>query len=128
MLPLAQYPCRQSPIFGGRGSLPLQKLLGGFCPPMPPFLCLCTATCTHVNLHLAIQPIVEEEVVGHPDTMGLHGVPLAIVVITNITCRVGTYRSKMMIRVLSSGGGGAGGSFPPKHPNFSPKHSIFPPC
>ena len=28
-------------------------------------------------------------------------------------------------RVLSSGGW-AGGSFPPKHPNFSPKHSSFP--
>ena len=38
-----------------------------------------------VNLHLAIEAVVEEEVVGHPHPMRLHGMALAIVVVPNVT-------------------------------------------
>ena len=43
----------------------------------------------YIDFHLAIQPIVEEKVVGHPDTMRLHRVALTVVVVAYVTCRVG---------------------------------------
>lgn len=39
---------------------------------------------THVDLHFPVQAIVEEEVVGHADPVGLHGMTLAIVVVPHI--------------------------------------------
>ena len=41
---------------------------------------------THVDLHLSVESVVEEEVVGHAYPMRFHGVPLSVVVITNVTC------------------------------------------
>lgn len=41
----------------------------------------------YINFHFPIQPIVEQEVVGHPDSVGFHRMTLAIVVIPNISCR-----------------------------------------
>ena len=38
-----------------------------------------------VDLHLPVETIVEEEVVGHPHPVRLHGVTLAIVVVANVT-------------------------------------------
>ena len=38
-----------------------------------------------VNLHLAIEAVVEEEVVGHPHPVRLHRVSLSIVVISYVT-------------------------------------------
>merc|ERR1711971_45429 len=38
-----------------------------------------------VDLHLPVEPIVEQKVVGHPYPMGLHGVTLPIVVVANVT-------------------------------------------
>ena len=37
-----------------------------------------------VHLHLPVEPIVEQEVVGHPHPVGLHGMALPIVVIPNV--------------------------------------------
>uniref|UniRef100_A0A673A844 Uncharacterized protein n=1 Tax=Sphaeramia orbicularis TaxID=375764 RepID=A0A673A844_9TELE len=41
---------------------------------------LFTTGMTHVDLHFPVQAIVEEEVVGHANPVGLHGMALAIVV------------------------------------------------
>ena len=41
---------------------------------------------THVDLHLSVEAVVEEEVVGHAYPMRFHGVPLSVVVITNVAC------------------------------------------
>ena len=41
--------------------------------------------CTYVDLHFSVEAIVEEEIVGHAYTMGLHGMALAIVEITDVT-------------------------------------------
>ena len=38
-----------------------------------------------VDLHLPVETIVEEEVVGHPHPVRLHGVTLSIVVVANVT-------------------------------------------
>lgn len=40
---------------------------------------------SYIDLHLPIETVVEEEVVGHADAVRLHGVTLAIVIIPNIT-------------------------------------------
>ena len=37
-----------------------------------------------VHLHLPVEPIVEQEVVGHPHPVGLHGMALPIVVVPNV--------------------------------------------
>ena len=39
---------------------------------------------THIDLHLPVQPVVEQEVVGHANPVGLHWMALAIVVVTNV--------------------------------------------
>ncbi len=39
---------------------------------------------SYINFHFPIQPIVEQEVMGHSDSVGFHGMTLAIVVIPNI--------------------------------------------
>ena len=43
-----------------------------------------------VHLHLTVEPVVEEEVVGHPHPVRLHGVALAIIVVPNVTVVVVT--------------------------------------
>jgi hypothetical protein len=40
---------------------------------------------THIDFHLAIQAIVEKEIVGHSNAMRFHGMTLAVVVIAHIT-------------------------------------------
>lgn len=40
---------------------------------------------TYIYLHLSVEPIIEQQVVSHADSVRLHGVPLTIVVISNIT-------------------------------------------
>lgn len=40
---------------------------------------------TYINLHLSVEAIVEQKVVGHADSVGFHGMTLTIVVIPNIT-------------------------------------------
>ena len=37
-----------------------------------------------VHLHLPVEPIVEQEVVGHPHPVGLHGMALAIIVVPDV--------------------------------------------
>ena len=37
-----------------------------------------------VDLHLPVQSVVEEEVVGHPHPMGLHGMTLAVIVVADV--------------------------------------------
>lgn len=39
---------------------------------------------TYVDLHLVIQAVVHDETVAHTDTMWLHGVSRAIVVVANV--------------------------------------------
>uniref|UniRef100_A0A3P9J304 Uncharacterized protein n=1 Tax=Oryzias latipes TaxID=8090 RepID=A0A3P9J304_ORYLA len=41
---------------------------------------------THIDLHLPVQSIVEEKVVGHADPVGFHGMPLAVVIVSHIAC------------------------------------------
>ena len=38
-----------------------------------------------VNLHFTVETVVEQEVVGHPHPVRLHGVTLAIVVVSYVT-------------------------------------------
>lgn len=40
---------------------------------------------TYVNLHLSVEAIIEQEVVGHADSVGFHRMTLAIVIIPNVT-------------------------------------------
>lgn len=40
---------------------------------------------TYINLHLSVEAIVEQKVVGHADSVGFHGVTLAIVIIPHVT-------------------------------------------
>lgn len=40
---------------------------------------------TYVNLHLSVEAIIEQQVVGHADSVGFHRMTLAIVIIPNIT-------------------------------------------
>jgi hypothetical protein len=40
----------------------------------------------YVNKHLLVEAVIENEVVCHPYAVGLHGVPLAIVIITHLRC------------------------------------------
>ena len=40
---------------------------------------------TYIYLHLSVEAIVQQQVVGHADAVGLHGVSLAIIVIPDIT-------------------------------------------
>lgn len=42
---------------------------------------------THVDLHVLVEAIVLDEVVSHPYPVWLHGMPLAIVVVSNLSCR-----------------------------------------
>ena len=66
----------------------------------------------YIDFHLAIQPIVEEKVVGHPDTMRLHRVALTVVVVAYVTCRVGAEGRRGGGREgggRGRGGGGGGG-------------------
>ena len=44
-----------------------------------------------VDLHLSVQPVVQQQVVRHPYPVGLHGVALAIVVVPDITVVVVTH-------------------------------------
>ena len=46
-------------------------------------------TTAHINLHLSVKPIVEKQVVCHSNPVRLHGMALAIVVISNISYRGG---------------------------------------
>lgn len=41
---------------------------------------------TYVNLHLSVKAIVEQEVVGHADSVGFHRMTLAVVIIPNVAC------------------------------------------
>jgi len=40
---------------------------------------------TYVNFHLAIEPIVEQEIVCHAYAVWLHRMSLAIIIVSNIT-------------------------------------------
>lgn len=40
---------------------------------------------THINLHLPIESIVQQKVMGHPYPMRLHGMTLTIVVVSDVT-------------------------------------------
>lgn len=59
-----------------------QEKLGGFsnCTKKHRYCKL-----TYIYLHLSVEAIVEQQIVSHADSVGLHGVPLTIVVISNIT-------------------------------------------
>uniref|UniRef100_A0A674GLV1 Uncharacterized protein n=1 Tax=Taeniopygia guttata TaxID=59729 RepID=A0A674GLV1_TAEGU len=47
-------------------------------------LCIGLVRTTYIDLHLPVEPIVEQEVVGHADPVGFHGMSLAIIIIPNI--------------------------------------------
>ncbi len=40
---------------------------------------------TYIYLHLSVDAIVEQQVVSHAYAVGLHGMPLTVVIIPNIT-------------------------------------------
>lgn len=40
---------------------------------------------TYIDFHLPVESIVEQEVVGHADSVGFHGMALAIVVVPYVT-------------------------------------------
>lgn len=40
---------------------------------------------TYIYLHLPVEAIVQQQVVGHPDPVGFHWMSLAIIVVSNIT-------------------------------------------
>ena len=44
----------------------------------------CVCVYTHIDLHLPVETIVEQKVVGHPHSLGLHRVALAVVVVANV--------------------------------------------
>ena len=44
-----------------------------------------------VDLHLSVEAIVEEKVVGHPHSVRLHGMSLAIIVVAYVTVVVITH-------------------------------------
>lgn len=41
---------------------------------------------TYIDFHLAIKAVVKEQVVSHSDSVRLHGVSLAIIVVSYIAC------------------------------------------
>lgn len=43
---------------------------------------------TYIDFHLPVEPIVEQEIVGHANPVGFHWMALAIVVVPNITWMV----------------------------------------
>jgi hypothetical protein len=47
---------------------------------------LWSTVCTYVDLHLSVQAIVQDEVMGHSDAMRLHGVPRPVVVVSDLIC------------------------------------------
>lgn len=55
---------------------------------------------THIDLHLPVQSIVEEKVVGHADPVGFHGMPLAVVIVSHIAC-VRTHRN-FILKIFTS--------------------------
>uniref|UniRef100_A0A8B9E9A2 Uncharacterized protein n=1 Tax=Anser cygnoides TaxID=8845 RepID=A0A8B9E9A2_ANSCY len=45
------------------------------------FFCVCLVRAhTYIDLHLPVETIVQQQVVGHPDPVGLHRMPLAIII------------------------------------------------
>ena len=44
-----------------------------------------------VDLHLPVEAVVEEQVMGHPHPVRLHGMALAIIVVANVTVVVVTH-------------------------------------
>ena len=40
---------------------------------------------TYIYLHLSVEAIVEQQVVCHADSVGLHGMALTIVIVSNVT-------------------------------------------
>uniref|UniRef100_A0A3P8TV44 Uncharacterized protein n=1 Tax=Amphiprion percula TaxID=161767 RepID=A0A3P8TV44_AMPPE len=60
---------------------------------------LSTTICnfTYIYLHLSVEAIVEQQVVCHADPVGLHGMPLSIVIISNITCEEDKDKTKHRI-------------------------------
>uniref|UniRef100_A0A3Q1E9X4 Uncharacterized protein n=1 Tax=Acanthochromis polyacanthus TaxID=80966 RepID=A0A3Q1E9X4_9TELE len=51
---------------------------------------------TYIYLHLSVEAIVEQQVVCHTDPVGLHGMPLSIVIISNITCEEDKNKTKYL--------------------------------
>jgi hypothetical protein len=83
----------------------------------------------YVNVHLLVEAIIENEVVGHPYAVGLHRMALAVVIITNLRCFINhvrkimdasnpQIRARTVIEVADSVFGGRHGLFqshkPPK--------------
>ena len=50
-----------------------------------------------VDLHAAVKRVVDDQIVGHPDPMGLHWVPLPVVVVAD--CRLVEVRHTPLLRV-----------------------------
>lgn len=42
----------------------------------------------YINLHFSVEAIVQQQVVCHTYTMGFHGMPLSIIIIADITCKL----------------------------------------
>ena len=40
--------------------------------------------CTYIDFHFSVKAIVQDEIVGHANSVGLHGMTLSIVVVANI--------------------------------------------
>lgn len=48
---------------------------------------------TYIDLHLSVESIVEQQVVGHADSVRLHGMPLTVVIVSNIACNIKTHET-----------------------------------
>ena len=51
---------------------------------------------TYINFHLAIQAVVEQEIVSHSNSVWLHGVTLSIIIISNVSCKNNTIVSNKL--------------------------------
>lgn len=52
---------------------------------------------TYVDLHLSVQSIVEQKIMGHAYAMRLHGMALPIIIIADVTWKLSIILDLLMI-------------------------------
>ena len=57
--------------------------------------------CTYIDLHFPVQTIVQKQVMGHSDSMRLHRMALAIVVVSYVTFVQNTNKIRRHTRKMS---------------------------
>uniref|UniRef100_A0A3P9I247 Uncharacterized protein n=1 Tax=Oryzias latipes TaxID=8090 RepID=A0A3P9I247_ORYLA len=55
---------------------------------------------TYIYLHFSVETIVQQQVVGHSDPMGFHGMTLSVIIVSNITYKKQTQRNDGSISLL----------------------------